>query len=122
MNIFNQIVPRLSRSNGRSTELVDEGQADGGFTVKPLFEIEETPEAWRLTVQLPGVTKEDLDFTAENEQIVITGRRTWKLPAGQEGRELSTWAISRLVPAPFSSGVTTIVVVSGLIPAAGVTQ
>ena len=82
MNIFNQIVPRLSRSTGRQTEVVDEGQADGGFTIKPLFEIEETSEAWRLTVQLPGVTKENLDFTAENEQIVITGRRTWQTPAG----------------------------------------
>ena len=82
MNILNQIVPRLSRSLGRQTEAVDSGQSDGGFAIKPLFEVEETPEAWTLTVQLPGVTKENLDFTAENERIVINGRRTWQLPAG----------------------------------------
>ena len=82
MNILNQIVPRLSRSVGRKAEAGDETTGDGGYAVKPYFEVEETAEAWGLTVQLPGVTKENLDFTAENERIMITGRRTWQLPAG----------------------------------------
>jgi len=82
MNILNQIVPRLSRSIGRKPETVDDGAADGGYAVKPYFEVEETPEAWGLTVHLPGVTKENLDFTAENERVALTGRRTWQLPEG----------------------------------------
>ena len=82
MNILNQIVPRLSRSMGRKPEIIDEGTADGGYAVKPYFEVEETPEAWGLTVHLPGVTKENLDFTAENERVALTGRRTWQLPGG----------------------------------------
>jgi len=82
MNILNQIVPRLSRSIGRQPEVNGGGTGDGGYSVKPYFEVDETPEAWALTVHLPGVTKENLDFTAENEQIVLTGRRTWQTPAG----------------------------------------
>jgi len=83
MSILNQIVPRLSRSLGRqSTEVAEENQGDGGYTIKPLFDVAETPEAWNLTVQVPGVTKENLEFTAENEQIAILARRTWQRPAG----------------------------------------
>lgn len=83
MSILNQIVPRLSRSLGRQTTgVAEENQSDGGYAIKPLFEVAETPEAWNLTVQLPGVTKENLEFTAENEQIAMLARRTWQLPTG----------------------------------------
>lgn len=82
MSILNQIVPRLSRTVGQKPAAETEGAADSGFTVKPLFEVEEAPEAWTLTVQLPGVTKENLDFTAENERITINAKRTLQLPAG----------------------------------------
>jgi len=81
-NILNQIVPRLSRSVVRKSENGSEGSGDGSYTIKPYFEIEETPDAWGLTVHLPGVTKENLDFTAENESIALTGRRTWQTPTG----------------------------------------
>jgi HSP20 family molecular chaperone IbpA len=82
MSILNQIVPRLSRTIGSKPAAETERTADGGFTVKPLFEVEETPDAWALIVQLPGVTKENLDFTAENERITINAKRTSQLPAG----------------------------------------
>jgi HSP20 family molecular chaperone IbpA len=82
MKILNQIVPHLSRTIGRKTDSEAAEDANGGYTVKPLFEVEETPEAWGLSVQLPGVTKENLDFTAENERIAISAKRTWTMPAG----------------------------------------
>jgi HSP20 family molecular chaperone IbpA len=83
MSILNQIVPRFARSLGQSAATVaDPTQADGSYHIKPLFSVEETPEAWALTVQLPGVTKENLEFTAENEQIAIFARRTWQRPDG----------------------------------------
>jgi len=82
MNIFNQIVPRLSRSVGRKSDAAADETTNSGQTLKPLFEVQETNEAWGLTVQLPGVTKENLELTAENDQIVIVGRRAWQAPAG----------------------------------------
>jgi HSP20 family protein len=59
-----------------------ERTADLGQTVKPAYEIKETPEAWGVTVYLPGVTKDGLDITAEDGQLRIVGRRNWKQPEG----------------------------------------
>jgi HSP20 family molecular chaperone IbpA len=51
-------------------------------TVRPVYELKETPEAWGLTAYLPGVAKEGLELTAEEGLITIRGRRQWKVPAG----------------------------------------
>ena len=51
-------------------------------TVRPWYEIKETPEAWGLTVFLPGVAKDGLEITAEEGVITVRGRRQWKAPAG----------------------------------------
>lgn len=51
-------------------------------TVRPVYDLKETPEAWGLTVYLPGVTKEGLELTAEEGIITIRGRRQWKAPSG----------------------------------------
>ena len=82
MNLFNQIVPRLSRPFARRPE---EGRPAGSgeteFTVKPAYELNESPEAWGLTAHLPGVTKEGLELTAEDGRIMVRGRRGWQQPA-----------------------------------------
>jgi HSP20 family molecular chaperone IbpA len=77
MSIFNQIVPRLSRSLGRTPA---EGEKQPEFTLKPAYQLAETPEAWSLTTHLPGVTKEGLEVTAEEGHITIRGRRAWQKP------------------------------------------
>jgi HSP20 family molecular chaperone IbpA len=51
-------------------------------TLTPQYEVKETPEAWGLTVYLPGVSKEGLELTAEEGLITVRGRRQWKAPAG----------------------------------------
>ena len=51
-------------------------------TVRPWYEIKETPEAWGLTAYLPGVAKDGLEITAEEGVITVRGRRQWKAPAG----------------------------------------
>ena len=51
-------------------------------TLKPQYEVKETPEAWGLTVYLPGVSRRRLELTAEEGLITIRGRRPWKAPAG----------------------------------------
>jgi len=80
MSLFNQIVPSLARTLGRHEE--SEGGNSAEFTVKPVYEINETPEAWGLTVQLPGVARDGLDLTVEENVVTLRGRRTWKQPAG----------------------------------------
>ena len=77
MSIFNQLVPRLSRSLGRN-QGTPESQPE--FALKPAYQLTETPEAWGLTTHLPGVTREGLEVTAEEGYITIRGRRAWQKP------------------------------------------
>jgi HSP20 family protein len=77
MSLLNTFIPSLARTSN------DENRpADLAHTVKPVYEIRETPDAFGATVYLPGVTKDGLDITAEEGQIRIVGRRAWKQPEG----------------------------------------
>ena len=78
MTLLNTLIPSLNRTPARD----DARPADLGRTVKPLHEIRETPEAWGLTVYLPGVAKDGLELTAEEGQLRIVGRRGWRQPEG----------------------------------------
>jgi HSP20 family protein len=79
MSLLNTFIPSLSRSPAK----VDENHsANLEQTVKPLYEIRETPDAFGATVYLPGVTKDGLEITAEDGQIRIVGRRAWTQPEG----------------------------------------
>jgi HSP20 family protein len=81
MSLFNQIVPRLSRSLGHSSNGDGQGgSAEAEFTLKPVYELTETAEAWGLTAHLPGVTKEGLELTAEDGRVTVRGRRGWQKP------------------------------------------
>lgn len=51
-----------------------------GYTVKPVHEIKEAPEAFGVTVYLPGVAKDGLELTAEDGRVRIVGRAAWKQP------------------------------------------
>ncbi|MDP3073500.1 MAG: Hsp20/alpha crystallin family protein [Opitutaceae bacterium] len=79
MSLFNTLIP----SSPRPSSLRDEQRsADLVHTVKPAYEIKETPEAFGVTVHLPGVAKDGLEVTAESGQLRILGRRAWKQPEG----------------------------------------
>ncbi len=71
MSLFNSILPSLNREPAASCAT---------SAVKPAYDVQETPEAYRLTVQLPGVAKDGLELTAEDNEIRITGRRGWTQP------------------------------------------
>lgn len=77
MALINSLIPSLSRSVARRS---NGGDQDLGPTVKPLYEIKETDEAFGLTVYLPGVAKEGLEITAEAGELRIVGQRAWKQP------------------------------------------
>ena len=62
MSLLNTFIPALNRTPAK----VDENRpADLDQTIKPLYEIRETPDAFGATVYLPGVAKEGLEITAE---------------------------------------------------------
>lgn len=79
MSLLNHLIPSLT---GNTSTQERSGAADLANTVKPAYEIKETPEAFSLTVSLPGVAKDGLELTAEENQLRIVGRRQWKQPEG----------------------------------------
>ena len=79
MSLLNTLVPSLTRTPAARDE---NRPADLAHTVKPAYEIKETPDAWGVTVYLPGVAKGGLEITAEEGQVHIVGRRNWKQPEG----------------------------------------
>lgn len=79
MSLFNTLIPALSRTPVQRHATATE---DTGLTLKPAYEIKETDDAFGVTVQLPGVTKDGLELTAEEGGLRIVGRRAWKAPEG----------------------------------------
>lgn len=78
--VLNQLIPRISRKLARKEHVTAASEPE--YTLKPVYEIKETDEAWGLTVHLPGVAKEGLELTAEEGLISIRGRRAWRSPEG----------------------------------------
>jgi HSP20 family molecular chaperone IbpA len=75
MSLFSTLIPPFARpSVGTDTDV--------GAAIRPRYEVTETPEAYGLTVQLPGVAKDGLEITADGAELRIVGRRTWKQPEG----------------------------------------
>ena len=80
MSLKNPLTTNRNRSLNRSERSA--GSRDLGPSVKPLYEVKETDEAYGVTVFLPGVNKDDLEITAEAGEFRILGRRSWKQPEG----------------------------------------
>jgi HSP20 family molecular chaperone IbpA len=49
--------------------------------VKPVYDVNETADAYGLTVHLPGTTQETVELTSEEGQFRIFARRAWQQPA-----------------------------------------
>jgi HSP20 family molecular chaperone IbpA len=75
MSLFNALIPSLAQ---RGQSLACEQPRS---SVKPLYEVHETDDAWGLTVYLPGVTKEGLEFSVDQNQVRVTGKRAWTAPS-----------------------------------------
>jgi len=79
MKLFEQIIPSLAKHQA-SVEPSPATAPAEEYTVKPAHEINERPDAWGVTVWLPGVAKDGLEITAEENLITVHGRRAWQKP------------------------------------------
>lgn len=78
MSFLNSLVPNRTR-----TDATLEGETGANVpTARPAYEVRENADAFELTARLPGVAKDGLEITAENNQLRIFGRRAWKQPEG----------------------------------------
>ena len=79
MTLLNALIPSLG---GAPVAQPETKPADLAYSVKPVFQITETDDAFGVVVELPGVAKDALEVTAEENQIRVVGRRAWKQPEG----------------------------------------
>lgn len=54
-------------------------------TWMPPVDIQETPDSYRLTAELPGLTKEDINITLENNVLRLSGERKFEKDVKKEG-------------------------------------
>ncbi|MGH7996808.1 MAG: Hsp20/alpha crystallin family protein [Opitutaceae bacterium] len=75
MAFFDTLIPSFTREPARR---------DGASVVgiKPRFQVDEADDAYSVVCYLPGVSKENVEITAERDQLRIVGRRNWKQPDG----------------------------------------
>ena len=81
MSLISSLIPGFTTTAPRSAASgVSGGPAASEPTVAPRYEVAETPEAYGLTVELPGVAKDGLELSVDHEQIRVLGRRAWRKP------------------------------------------
>jgi HSP20 family protein len=75
--LFNQMLQGFL-----GAELPTEGM--GGRTWLPAVDIKETEEALMFSAELPGMTKDDIEITLENNVLTIAGERKFEKEAKGE--------------------------------------
>src|SRR5947209_6117865 len=78
MSLLQSLVPTFGRSPANTNGSQESDQTP---SIRPTYEVKETPDAYGLTVYLPGVAKDGLELTVDSEFITIKGRRNWKAPS-----------------------------------------
>lgn len=75
----------------------------GGFSFNPAAEIEETPEAIKLKMELPGIEPKDLDVKVTAEAVAIRGERKSEIKQDDKGIHRSEFrygSFQRVIPLP----------------------
>lgn len=83
MSLISSLIPSFAGVPEKNTDVgatTDGATTDLGPTVAPRYQVSETPEAYGLTVELPGVAKDGLELSVDHEQIRVVGRRAWRKP------------------------------------------
>ena len=66
----------------RSESANSEASKIEGPVKRPNYDVTESTEAFALTVNLPGVSKDGVEVTSDTAEIRVVGRRSWKRPEG----------------------------------------
>jgi HSP20 family protein len=62
----------------------DNGEELAGRTWTPPVDIQETDDAYRIHAELPGLTREDIQITLENNVLRLSGERKFEKDATKE--------------------------------------
>lgn len=78
MSLITSLIPSLKTEAAAEAKPV--AQAEPVPTVAPRYEVTETPEAYGVAVELPGVAKEGLELSVDHQVVRVLGRRGWRKP------------------------------------------
>jgi len=81
MSLISSLIPAFATSPATRSG-APAGSASSEPTIAPRYEVTETPEAYGLSVELPGVAKDGLELSVDHEQVRVLGRRAWRKPEG----------------------------------------
>ena len=76
---------------------------NGGFNFVPAAEMEETPEAIQLKLEVPGMEAKDLDVQVSAESVTISGERKSETRTEEKGMTRSEFRygqFQRVIPLP----------------------
>lgn len=76
---------------------------NGGLTFAPAAELEETPEAIQLRLEIPGIEAKDLDVQVTAESVAISGERRTESRTEEKGMVRSEFRygkFQRIIPMP----------------------
>ncbi len=79
---------RIRKMFEDTLELTPISQAIGFM---PAMEVVETPEELVLTAELPGLAKENVDITIDDDVLTIRGEKTEERKEGDEERKYHLW-------------------------------
>jgi len=77
MNCITNVMPSPSRTPVAKNDHDVQGRDE---TREPHYEVKETADAFGVTVTLPGVVKDGLEITADENRLIIVGKRAWARP------------------------------------------
>lgn len=84
----------LDTLTNRLNQLFDEpfaGTGGNGTPWMPAVNVEETADVLRLTAELPGMSREDVEIELENNVLTIRGEKSTEHEEGSEERRYHLW-------------------------------
>ncbi|MDS3860910.1 Hsp20/alpha crystallin family protein [Thermosynechococcaceae cyanobacterium BACA0444] len=97
-------IDEMQRELNRIFDSLSSSQTDGvGLAFSPKAELTETPEAYELRLELPGIKSEDLDIQATASAISISGERKSETKVEEGGMtrtEFHYGKFQRVIPLP----------------------
>jgi HSP20 family protein len=81
MALLNSLLPSFTRSASACASGECEKSSTVSAAVQPSYKVQEQTDAFTLTVQLPGVSKENLNISDEDGTLTVQGNRAWKQPS-----------------------------------------
>ncbi|MEM7729743.1 MAG: Hsp20/alpha crystallin family protein [Pseudomonadota bacterium] len=103
-SIFDHMQRETSDMFNRAQSLIDQDQAEqSGSFFSPAIDHHETDGELRLSLELPGVKRDDVDVSIENGQIRISGEKKSRYQQEEDGRsstETRYGRFQRVLPLP----------------------